>query len=93
MEAGDFCFLAVAIFLFICVLLLQHHQYYLQYSGNPTACASVEKQCQTDFTGKNWGLSKRDSRDKGIRGTFAAPRRLTNQIYKYISESDSLVMQ
>ena len=43
-----------------------------RYSGNRTACASVEKQRQTDFTGKNWGLSKRDSRDKGIRGAFAA---------------------
>ena len=57
-------------------------KYYLRYSGNRTACASVEKQRQTDFTGKNWGLSKRDSRDKGIRGAFAAPWRLTNQIFE-----------
>ena len=57
-------------------------KYYLRYSGNRAACASVEKQRQTDFTGENWGLSKRDSRDKGIRDAFAAPRRLTNQIFE-----------
>ena len=54
-------------------------KYYLRYSGNRTVCASVEKQCQTDFTGKIWGMSKRDSRDKGIHGVFASRRRLTNQ--------------
>ena len=43
-------------------------KYCLRYSGNRTACPSVEKQRQIDFTGKNLGLSKRDSRDKGIRG-------------------------
>ena len=47
-----------------------------KYSRIPTAYALVSNQHQTNLVENSRGLSKQDSRDKGIRGALAAPHQL-----------------